>query len=158
MKALGLGWTMQDALYLGGDRIATQASDAVRRMPPIVTALRAGLHVGAGTDAHRVASYSPWVALQWMLDGKTVGGLSTRGPDETPGREDALRLYTVGSAWFCFDETRRGSLENGKLADFAILSQDFMSVPVEQIGATTSLLTVVGGKVVYATEIFSNQK
>ena len=87
-------------------------------MPPIVTALRTGVHVGAGTDAHRVASYNPFVALQWMLDGKTVGGLPTRGPDETPSREDALRLYTVGSAWFCFDETRRGTLEAGKLADF----------------------------------------
>lgn len=158
MKALGIGWTMQDALYLGGDRIVAQAGDAARRMPPIVTALRAGLHVGAGTDAHRVASYNPFVALQWMLDGKTVGGLSTRGPDETPGREEALRLYTVGSAWFCFDEMRRGTLENGKLADFVILNQDFMSVPVEQIGATASLLTVVGGKVVYATDVFSNVK
>ena len=158
MKALGIGWTMQDALYLGGDRIVAQAGDAARRMPPIVTALRAGLDVGAGTDAHRVASYNPFVALQWMLDGKTVGGLSTRGPDETPGREEALRLYTVGSAWFCFDEMRRGTLENGKLADFVILNQDFMSVPVEQIGATASLLTVVGGKVVYATDVFSNVK
>ena len=102
MKALGLGWTMQDAMYLGGDRIVKQAGEAARRMPPIVTASRAGLHVGAGTDAHRVASYNPFVALQWMLDGKTVGGLSTRGSDETPGREDAFRLYTVGSAWFCF--------------------------------------------------------
>ena len=158
MKALGIGWTMQDAMYLGGDRIVAQAGEAARRMPPIVTALRAGVHVGAGTDAHRVASYNPFVALQWMLDGKTVGGLSTRGPDETPSREDALRLYTVGSAWFCFDELRRGTLENGKLADFAILNQDFMSVPVEQIGATTSLLTVVGGKVVYATDVFSGAK
>ena len=158
MKALGIGWTMQDALYLGGDRIVAQAGDAARRMPPILTALRAGLHVGAGTDAHRVASYNPFVALQWMLDGKTVGGLSTRGPDETPSREEALRLYTVGSAWFCFDEMRRGTLENGKLADFVILNQDFMSVPVEQIGATASLLTVVGGKVVYATDVFSNVK
>lgn len=158
MKALGIGWTMQDALYLGGDRIVAQAGEAVRRMPPIVTALRAGVHVGAGTDAHRVASYNPFVALQWMLDGKTVGGLPTRGPDETPSREDALRLYTVGSAWFCFDETRRGTLENGKLADFAILNQDFLSIPVEQIGATASLLTVVGGKIVYATDVFPNAK
>ena len=158
MKALGLGWTMQDAMYLGGDRIVAQAGEAARRMPPIVTALRTGVHVGAGTDAHRVASYNPFVALQWMLDGKTVGGLSTRGPDETPSREDALRLYTVGSAWFCFDETRRGTLENGKLADFVILDRDFMSVPVEQIGATASLLTVVGGKVVYAADVFAGAK
>ena len=136
----------------------TQAGEAARRMPPIVTALRAGVHIGAGTDAHRVASYNPFVALQWMLDGKTVGGISTRGPDETPSREDALRLYTVGSAWFCFEEMRRGTLENGKLADFVILNQDFMSVPVEQIGATASLLTVVGGKAVYAKDVFSDAK
>jgi predicted amidohydrolase YtcJ len=158
MKALGLGWTMQDAMYLGGDRMAAQAGEAARRMPPIVTALRTGVHIGAGTDAHRVASYNPFVALQWMLDGKTVGGLSTRGPDETPGREEALRLYTVGSAWFCFDETRRGTLEVGKLADFVILDRDFMSVPSEQIGATASLLTVVGGKAVYAADVFSGAK
>lgn len=158
MKALGVGWTMQDAMYLGGDRIVAQAGEAARQMPPIVTALRTGVHVGAGTDAHRVASYNPFVALQWMLDGKTVGGHSTRGSDETPSREEALRLYTVGSAWFCFDETRRGTLENGKLADFAVLDQDFMSVPVEQIGATASLLTVVGGKVVYAADVFANAK
>jgi predicted amidohydrolase YtcJ len=158
MKALGIGWTMQDAMYLGGDRIVAQAGEAVRRMPPLVTALRSGVHVGAGTDAHRVASYNPFAALQWMLDGKTVGGLPTRGPDETPSREDALRLYTVGSAWFAFDETRRGTLETGKLADFAILNQDFLSVPVEQIGATAALLTVVGGKAVYAAEVFSNAK
>ncbi|MBW7971473.1 amidohydrolase [Bradyrhizobium sp. BR 10289] len=158
MKALGIGWTMQDAMYLGGDRIVAQAGEAARSMPPIVTALRTGVHVGAGTDAHRVASYNPFVALQWMLDGKTVGGLPTRGADETPSREDALRLYTVGSAWFCFDETRRGTLEIGKLADFAVLDRDFMSVPVEEIGATASLLTVVGGKVVYAADGFASVK
>ncbi|MCK1405100.1 amidohydrolase [Bradyrhizobium sp. 76] len=158
MKALGVGWTIQDAMYLGGDRIVAQAGEAARSMPPLATALRMGVHVGAGTDAHRVASYNPFVALQWMLDGKTVGGLSTRGPDETPSREDALRLYTVGSAWFCFDETRRGTLETGKLADFAILDRDFLSVPVEQIGATASLLTVVGGKVVYAADAFASAK
>ena len=128
-----------------------------RRRPSSRRCARACMSAPA-LDAHRVASYNPFVALQWMLDGKTVGGLSTRGPDETPSREDALRLYTVGSAWFCFDELRRGTLENGKLADFAILNQDFMSVPVEQIGATTSLLTVVGGKVVYATDVFSSVK
>ncbi|WP_245287809.1 MULTISPECIES: hypothetical protein [unclassified Bradyrhizobium] len=51
MKALGVGWTMQDAMYLGGDRIVAQAGEAARSMPPIVTALRIGVHVGAGTDA-----------------------------------------------------------------------------------------------------------
>ena len=145
---------MQDALYLGGDRIVATVGDEARRMPPIVTALRLGVHTGAGTDAHRVASYNPFVALQWMLDGRTAGGRPTRGPDETPSREQALRLYTAGSAWFSFDDDRRGTLEVGKLADFAILDQDFVTVPVERIGRTVSLMTVVGGKVVHASTPF----
>ena len=154
MKALGVGWTMQDAMYLNGDRMAAAAGEQASRMPPLATALRLGVRVGAGTDAHRVASYNPFVALQWMLDGRTVGGLATRGADETPTREQALRLYTAGSAWFSFDDDRRGTLEVGKWADFAILDQDFFSVPVERIGRTVSLMTVVGGKVVYAAAPF----
>jgi hypothetical protein len=111
--------------------------------------------VGAGTDAHRVASYNPFTALQWFLDGKTVGGVALRGPEETPDRADALRLYTVGSAWFSHDDDERGSLEVGKLADLAVLSQDYMTAPVDRIGATESLLTMVGGKIVYAAKPFN---
>jgi predicted amidohydrolase YtcJ len=146
---------MQDAMYFQGDRALAVRGEAARRMPPIGTALRAGVNVGAGTDAHRVASYNPFVALQWMLDGKTVSGKSMRGPEETPTREQALRLYTAGSAWFSFDEGRRGTLEVGKLADFAVLDQDFFAVPVERIGKTISLMTVVGGRVVYAARPFN---
>jgi predicted amidohydrolase YtcJ len=59
-------------------------------------------------------------------------------------------LYTLGSAWFSRDEQKRGSLEVGKLADLAVLSRDYMTVPVDQIGGTESVLTMLGGKVVYA--------
>ena len=149
MKALGVGWTMQDAMYFQGDQELARRGEAARRMPPIMTALRTGVHVGAGTDAHRVASYNPFVALQWMLDGKTVGGTALRGPDETPTREQALRLYTLGSAWFSFDDDKRGSLEVGKLADFAILDRDYFSVPAGEIARIESVMTVVGGKVVF---------
>lgn len=159
MKALGVGWTMQDAMYLAGDRtLGLVGPEVAKRMPPLATALRIGVRLGAGTDAHRVASYNPFAALQWMLDGRTVGGQPTRGPDETPTREQALRLYTIGSAWFSFDEKKRGSLEVGKLADFAVLDQDFFSVPVERIGRTTSLLTVVGGQVVHAAGPLAAEK
>lgn len=154
MTALGVGWTMQDAMYFQGDSVLAKRGAAAQHIPPIMTAVHAGVHVGAGTDAHRVASYNPFVALQWMLDGKTVSGKKTRGPDETPTRDEALRLYTAGSAWFSFDEKKRGSLEVGKLADFAILNQDYFKVGLEQLGRTESLLTVVGGKVVYAAPPF----
>ena len=69
---------------------------------------------------------------------------------ETPTREEALRLYTLGSAWFAHDEARRGSVEVGRMADLAVLSMDYASVPVEEIGGIESLLTMVGGRIVYA--------
>jgi predicted amidohydrolase YtcJ len=157
MKALGMGWTVQDAMYFSGEQFREQAGpDAARRAPPVVTAGRVGVVVGAGTDAHRVASYNPFTALQWFLDGKTVGGLALRGPGETPSREDALRFYTSGSAWFAFDEGRRGALEPGKLADLAVLSKDYLTIPVDQIGSVESLLTMVGGTVVYASPEFQS--
>jgi len=156
MKALGVGWTVQDANYFGGERFLRQyGAAAARRSPPVETAKEIGVAVGAGTDAHRVASYNPFTALQWFLDGKTVGGVALRGPEETPNRADALRFYTQGSAWFAHDETRRGSLEAGKLADLAVLSKDYMTAPVNEIGGMESLLTMVGGKVVYASGPFA---
>jgi predicted amidohydrolase YtcJ len=156
MKALGVGWTVQDAMYFGGAQFVEQAgAQAARRVPPVNTAQRIGVVIGAGTDAHRVASYNPFTALQWFLDGKTVAGVAIRGPEETPTRAEALRFYTLGSAWFSHDDGRRGSLEAGKLADLAVLSKDYMTVPVDQIGGIESLLTLVGGKIVYAIAPFA---
>ena len=151
MKALGLGWLMQNAMYFQGEAfLRERGNEAMRLTPPIKTALNMGLRVGGGTDAHRVMSYNPFVSLQWMLDGRTVGGTATRDLDETPSREEALRLYTLGSTWFTHDEGRRGSLGAGKLADLAVLAQDYMTMPVGEIGSLTSLLTMVGGRIVYA--------
>jgi predicted amidohydrolase YtcJ len=152
MKALGMGWTVQDSMYFGGDEYLKSAgAEKARRAPPVNTAQEIGVTVGAGTDAHRVASYNPFTALQWFLDGKTVSGTALRGPEETPTRANALKLYTRDSAWFSFDENTRGSLEVGKLADLAVLSKDYMTVPVDQVGGIESVLTMVGGKVVYAS-------
>jgi len=156
MAALGVGWTVQDAMYFGGeDLVRRQGPDAGRRIPPVVTAQRLGIRIGGGTDAHRVASYNPFTSLQWFLDGKTVAGTPIRGPEETADRMTALRFYTLGSAWFSFDDDVRGSLEVGKLADLAVLSADYLSVPADAIGDIESLLTVVNGEVVYAAGEFA---
>lgn len=158
MAALGVGWTVQDAMYFGGeDLIRRGGPDAGRRIPPVVTGDKLGVVIGAGTDAHRVASYNPFTALQWFLDGKTVAGTPIRGAAETPDRLTALKFYTRGSAWFSFDEDERGSLEVGKLADLAVLSADYLTVPVEQVGDIESVLTLLGGEVVYAAGEFGDQ-
>jgi len=155
MKALGVGWTVQDAMYNSSDDVVKREGAAtVRREPPVVTGSRIGVVIGAGTDAHRVSTYNPFTVLRWFLDGKNASGTALRGPEETPSRADALRFYTAGSAWVSHDEDVRGSLEVGKLADLAVLSKDYMTVPAEQIGGIESLLTMVGGRVVYAAAPF----
>jgi predicted amidohydrolase YtcJ len=151
MQALGVGWLMQDAMYFNGEAfLKARGNEAMRRTPPIMTALKLGIPIGGGTDAHRVMSYNPFVSLQWMVDGKTVGGMLTRDEEQLPSREEALRLYTLGSAWFSFDDGKRASLRVGKLADLAVLTKDYLTVPTDEIGTTESLLTMVGGRIVYA--------
>ncbi len=133
MKAMGVGWTIQRP-----------------NAASVENAKELGVHMGSGTDAHRVASYNPFTALQWSLvDSKNAGG-AQRGSEQTPTRADALRAYTIGSAWFTFDDDKRGSLEPGKLADLAVLTKDYMTVPADEIGSIESLLTMLGGKIVYA--------
>jgi predicted amidohydrolase YtcJ len=152
MKALGIGWTVQDAMYNNGDEVVKRVGAvAAQRLPPVNTAMKNGVPIGMGTDAHRVSTYNPFTVLQWLLDGRTASGAATRGADETPSRADALRSYTIGSAWVSFDEDVRGSLETGKWADLAVLSGDYMTVPVEQIGRIESVLTMVGGRLVHAS-------
>ena len=157
MKALGVGWLMQDGMYFSAPSyIAERGPAQMRRTPPIVSALRLALPVGGGTDANRVMIPNPFVSLRWMLDGRTVDGIATRGTEEIPSREEALRIYTEGSAWFAHDESRRGRLIPGMLADLAVLSEDYFNVPLLRIAQIESLMTVVGGRVVYAAGPFSN--
>ena len=157
MKALGLVWGVQDGLYFGGERLQHEVGvEAARRLPPIATALRLGLTVAGGTDAHRVSSYNPFVALQWYLDGTTIGGVQTRDAAEAPNRRQALEMYTRNSAFMANDDDKRGTLEPGKFADLAVLSSDYLTAPVKEIGKIRSVLTMVGGNVVYAAPPFAN--
>ena len=156
LQALGMGWLVQNAFYFRGEAFLGQrGAEAARLVPPLASALRMKLPVGGGTDAHRVMAPNPFIALQWVLDGKTVSGVAMRAPEELPTRPEALRLYTQGSAWFSFEENTRGAITVGQLADLAVLSRDVLSVPIGQIGGTVSLLTMVGGRIVYADGPFA---
>src|SRR5262249_25474586 len=118
--------------------------------------LSKGIPVGAGTDATRVASYNPWVSLYWMVAGKTVGGLPLYPETNRLDRREALRRYTIGSAWFSGEETQQGGIGPGQFADLAVLSADYFSVPEEDIKAIESLLTIVDGKIVHAGGEFAS--
>jgi predicted amidohydrolase YtcJ len=159
MQKLGLIWGVQDGLYFGGERLQKEVgAEAAKEMPRIATALKLGVTVTGGTDAHRVSSYNPFVSLQWYLDGTTIGGTKTRGEGEAPSRRQALEMYTRNTAFAANEDDKRGTLEPGKLADLAVLSADYLTAPVNEIGKTTSLLTMVGGRVVYAAGPFLSVK
>ena len=156
VKALGGGIAVQHRMAFQGEYfIDRYGAEAVGQSPPIRPMIEMGIPVGAGTDGTRVASYNPFVSLYWMATGRTVGGTPLYGEENRLSRMEALRLYTVGSAWFSGDETTKGAIVPGRLADLAVLSADYFTVPEEQIKRLESVLTVVGGKVVYAVDEFS---
>ena len=153
MKAMEIGWLVQNNLYYQGESfIKKKDLDRTIPIPRISTAVNLGVHVSGGTDAHRVMSYNPFVALQWFLDGKTVEGTSLGAETERPNRELALSLYTNHSAWFSFEEDKRGKLEPGYSADIAVLNKDYFTVPTEEISTIKALFTFVNGQLVYKRE------
>jgi predicted amidohydrolase YtcJ len=156
VKALGGGIAIQHRMaYQGEYFIDRYGKAAAERTPPIRKMLEMGIPVGAGTDATRVASYNPWVSLYWMVTGKTVGGLAMYPARNVLTREEALRLYTQGSSWFSNENGTKGAIFEGQLADMVVLSDDYFAVSEEQIKGIESVLTIVGGKVVHATDEFS---
>ncbi|QHF50140.1 amidohydrolase [Pseudomonas sp. S49] len=155
VKALGGGIAIQDRMAFQGeyfvDRYGKQAAEAT---PPIKRMLAEGVPVGAGTDATRVSSYNPWTSLYWMVSGRTVGGLALY--EEGLPRTTALELFTHGSAWFSSEQGKKGQIKVGQLADLAALSADFFHVEEETIKWIESVMTVVGGKIVYAAGDFED--
>ena len=109
IKALGGGIAIQHRMAFQGEYFVDRyGAKQAERTPPIRRMLELGVPVGAGTDATRVASYNPFVALYWLVTGKTVGGTALYPESNRLERMEALRLYTVGSSWFSSEEGKKG--------------------------------------------------
>src|SRR5258706_95929 len=156
VKALGGGIAVQNRMAFQGEYFVERyGSQQARRTPPIRRMLKMGVPVGAGTDATRVSSYNPYLSLYWLITGKTIGGLSVYPQENRLDREEALKLYTMGSSWFSTEDGKKGALAPGQLADLAVLSADYFSIPEEEIKHLESVLPIVVVTIVYATEEFS---
>ncbi len=157
VKALEGGIAIQDRMAFQGeyflDRYGKQSAE---RTPPVRKMLELGIPVGAGTDATRVSSYNPWLALYWLVAGKTIGGASLYSEANRLSREEALRLYTQGSSWFSGESGKKGAIAIGQLADVIALTEDYFSVPEEKIKGIESVLTIVDGKIVYGAQEFQD--
>ncbi|OEZ94081.1 N-substituted formamide deformylase precursor [Janthinobacterium sp. HH107] len=156
VKALGGGLAIQHRMAFQGEYFVERyGADAAKATPPVQRMLDAGVPVGGGTDATRVASYNPWTALYWLVSGRTVGGLALTDAAGRLSRDTALELWTAGSAWFSSEQGKKGRIREGMLADLSVLSADYFTVPEEAIKSIESVLTMVGGKVVYGQGEFT---
>ncbi len=141
-KAVGAGIAVHPFEYLAGAQGAG---------PPMRTIVDSGIHVGAGSDSAQISTLDPWLMIYYMVTGKNAAGILINA-GQTLTRMEALRLYTANNGWFFREEDKLGSIEAGKLADVVVLSDDFLDpakVPDEAIKRVKSVLTVVGGQVVY---------
>ena len=106
----------------------------------------AGLPLAIGSNGFLANNFSPMLTLEWLVTGKNVTG--------TVSREQALRMHTMGGAWLTAESQRKGSIEVDKFADLVVLSGDYLTIPEDQIRSLESMLTMVGGRVVYFAQPF----
>jgi predicted amidohydrolase YtcJ len=155
VRALGGGIAIQHRMAFQGEYFVSRyGAKAAERTPPVRKMLERGIPVGAGTDATRVANYNPFNSLWWLVSGQTVGGLQLYPEANRMSREEALRLYTAGSAWFSREESVKGRIAPGLFADLVVTSEDYMEIPDHKIRDLESVLTLVDGKPVYAAGPF----
>ena len=139
LKAIGAGVAVQNHYYHGSFAMGDVG-------PPYRLILDSGVHMSAGSDG---GPFSPWVSIYHMTTGMTSYGDPILA-DQAITRMEALRAWTLGSAWDAHSEDDLGSIEPGKLADIVVLSDDYLSVPDEALKALKSVLTLIGGEIVYS--------
>ena len=154
--ALGGGIAVQHRMaYQGEYFVERYGHGAAEAMPPIAKILQSGVRTSAGTDATRVASYNPWVALAWLATGRTVAGLQIYPRRNCLDRETALRMWTENVTWFSNEENKKGRIQVGQFADLVVPDRDYFACSEDEIADTASDLIIVGGKVVYGAGDFT---
>jgi predicted amidohydrolase YtcJ len=160
MRKLGVYADMQPAwFYKDADAMRIILGDErIKTFHPYRSMMDAGLMINGGSD-HMVKwdanasinPYNPFLAM-WSTITRTTEQNSVIMPEEAISREEALRMYTINNAYASFEESIKGSIEPGKLADVVLLSNDFMDCPVDQIKDIKAELTIVGGRIVYSAD------
>ncbi len=144
LEALGGGVSV-----LGGWRYISGTAEA--NGPPFRLLADSGVPMGMSSDGMQISPMNPWIGLYYVVTGRNARGeLINAG--QTLSRSEALHLYTAANGWFLNEEDMLGTIEPGKYADLVVLSGDYFdedTVSDEDIKSLTSLLTIVGGEVVF---------
>jgi len=156
VKKLGGGIALDHKMALHGDAfIKSHGREVALQTPRLRMLVDSGIPLAMSTDAFRAASFNPWIGISWMVTGKSVSGSEILAKDNRLSRDEALKLFTNGAAWFMNTESEMGLVAPGNLADFAILDKDFFSVPEDQIKSISSVLTILDGRVVFGAQDYS---
>lgn len=147
VKKLGLVIAPHSYLYEHGDKMEEYGSKRWPMMHPTRSAIKLGIPVGGNSD-YEVSAADPLLRIQSMVTRKSAEG-KVYGPEQKVSVEQAIHIWTMGSAYASFEEDIKGSIEVGKLADFVILSKDPTRVPPDKIMDIFVETTVIGGKVVF---------
>ena len=150
LLAIGAGLTVSDSQYL---RVVGAPSGPGG--PPFRSIIDSGVHVAGGSDASNISPVNPWICLYYMVSGRNAAGDVVNAGEQIT-RMEALNLYTVEGAWWNHEDDSSGSLEIGKRGDLAVLKDHYLSVPEAEIRTLTSVLTLLGGDVVHASEEFES--
>ncbi|MGR9396404.1 amidohydrolase (plasmid) [Rhizobium leguminosarum] len=156
VKKLGGGIALDAKMALHGDGfIRTYGREKALETPRLRMLVDSGIPLAMTTDAFRAATFNPWVAVSWMVSGKSVSGSEILAENNRLSRTEALKLFTSGAAWFMNAEAELGIIAPGNLADFAVLDRDYFAVPEDQISSISSVLTIMDGKVVFGAQDYS---
>ena len=157
VKKLGGGIALDDKMALHGDGfIKTYSREKALQTPRLRRLVDSGIPLAMTTDGFRASSFNPWIGISWMITGKSVSGSEILAKDNRLSRDEALKLYTTGPAWFEQQEHENGRIVPGYLADFVLLSKDYFTIPDDEIKTISSVLTIVDGRVVFGTGEYSN--
>jgi predicted amidohydrolase YtcJ len=143
VKALGIGVNIQGTPY-------TSVAGTTPAGPPFRKLLDAGIPCGGGSDGTNVGAFNPWLMMFYMTTAKNNAGTVVNDSTQTITRMEALSMYTLGSAYLSFDDDKLGSIQVGKLADLAVLSDDPLTVSDADFKKLKSTQTLQAGQVVYS--------
>lgn len=158
VKQLGGGIALDNKMALHADSfIKVHGRERALETPRLRMLVESGIPIAMTTDGFRASSYNPWIGMSWMVTGRSVSGSEALAETNRLSRAEALELFTGGAAWFTGAEDELGAIAPGNLADFALLDRDYLTVPEDQIKATSSVLTVMNGRVVFGAEEYGDQ-
>jgi predicted amidohydrolase YtcJ len=154
LKKLNVALSAQDHLYLVAPVLKKYWGwETAKNVTPMKDYLDAGLLVVGGTDTP-VIPFNPFWELYHFMSRDTISDGIYGSDQKIASRPLLLKLVTINYARLIGEEKQKGSIEPGKLADFAVLSDDFLTVPAAQMPSMKALATFVGGKEVYRDPAF----